>query len=268
MKHNYSGVCTILDSLSQRMKSQQPDTNQPKQRRKRNRAAPAASIHEHKEADLHLEGSEQRLHLQSVAASWTENCLETNANPADPNIPAYQETETNAIPADPGICLEATCSGLSQARNKERKRKVNTVDVQHRRTQLLDHLLDMAANGLPLSVRDLYDSFRRSRGATADEMTASKIKLVLNLICSNHNGIIEYIVLKREGEEAEKEFIPCKKRSGQPPQVLAGMVPVGGRILYYYKNSTYGWHGSCWRQDHVLLQELDSTKLCWLKDQA
>ena len=61
IKHNYSGVCKILDRLCEQLKSLQ-QTNQPK--RKRNRTAPAtaekknrtdlaASIH--KEADRHLE---------------------------------------------------------------------------------------------------------------------------------------------------------------------------------------------------------------------
>ncbi len=140
IKHNYSGVCNILDRLCQQLKSLQ-QTNQPKRKRnrtepatarKKNRTDPAASIHGHKEADRHLEpsGSEQRLHVQSVQV---------------PALPVASEgehevrngLETDGSRVDTSKDSEATCSDLAQARSQSLgQRKKMEIRVRTRRSTL------------------------------------------------------------------------------------------------------------------------------------
>jgi hypothetical protein len=239
IKQNYSGVCKILDRLCEQLKSLQ-QTNQPKRKRnrtapataeKKNRTDPAASIH--KEADRHLEPSSSEQHLKSVTALPV-------ASEGDHDVTDGLDTDASRV--DKSIDSEATCSDLARARSqsqKQRKKKETTAVVKERLDKMVELLLEMAADGAPLSCRDLYARYRQSVGVTTEGLAAGKIKHVLNLICKNDtDDAIEFVVLKREGEEAEKQFNPSKKRADQPPQVLAGMVSgVGGMNLYYYKNS-------------------------------
>jgi len=245
LKHNYTGVSTILSRLCQQLQSLQ-QTNQPKGKRNRTESAtsrkrirkePAASIHGHKEADHNLEpsGSVQRLHVQSLQVPAVPEASEGEHE-------VRNGLETDGSRVDTSKDPEATCSDLSRARLQrqgKRKEKEKTQTVQNRRDIMLKLLLEIAANGAPLSCRTLFEHFRESVGTTADKTVSSKLRHPLNLICNNRedNCVIEYVVLKREGEEAEKQFIPSKSRARQPPQVLAGVVPVNGMNLYYYKNS-------------------------------
>ncbi len=126
-----------------------------------------------------------------------------------------------------------------QARGKKR----TTGEVEKRRSQLLDHVLKIASDGHPLCVRLLYDSYRGTFGKTTENMPSEKIKLVLKDICNNANAV-EYVILKKRDEVPVQEFTPNKRRPDQPPQTLDGTVPIGDRILCYYKNATPRRYGS------------------------
>jgi hypothetical protein len=208
MKDDYESVCSMLEGLTAEIESMSVQ-----RKRKTRKATPAATIHGHEESacvfhqTLERPSSDQHLHLQPSGASSAG--LETDTDPSSANS-----------------------SGLKQARDKKR----TTSEVRDRRAHLLDHLVGKASDGLPLCVRDLYDSYRTAIGATTKQMPSTKMKLVLDDIC-NHASGVEYLIFKKPNEEAELHFTPRKRRPDQPPQTLEGKVPVGDRILHYYKNS-------------------------------
>ena len=128
IKHNYSGVCKILDRLCEQLKSLQ-QTNQPKRKRnrtapataeKKNRTDPAASIH--KEADRHLEPSSSEQHLKSVTALPV-------ASEGDHDVTDGLDTDASRV--EKSIDSDAICSDLARGaagsftKSKAKKEKGN-----------------------------------------------------------------------------------------------------------------------------------------------
>eukprot|EP00291_Cryptomonas_curvata_P009046 CAMPEP_0172188636 /NCGR_PEP_ID=MMETSP1050-20130122/22047_1 /TAXON_ID=233186 /ORGANISM="Cryptomonas curvata, Strain CCAP979/52" /LENGTH=341 /DNA_ID=CAMNT_0012863179 /DNA_START=195 /DNA_END=1220 /DNA_ORIENTATION=+ len=130
----------------------------------------------------------------------------------------------------------ANSSGLDQARLRSKRAPQKVVT---RRNQLEDHLLAMASDGQPISVRTLYDTFRGALGMNATEMDSSKLRTALQGICNcNDVAGVEYLILKTQHEDPVREFTPTDKKTKQEaPQYLAGTAPVGDKILHYYKSS-------------------------------
>ena len=130
-------------------------------------------------------------------------------------------------------CPEANTSGLAQARHRTRK---PTVEVQLRRNKLVAHLVKVAADGQPISVRTLYDTYRETHNTNAEEMCSAKLRTALEGVCNDVAGV-EYLILKQQHEAAVLRFIPTDKKRPQNAQSWAGKAPVGDKILHFYRSS-------------------------------
>ena len=105
-----------------------------------------------------------------------------------------QQTDTSYLCPD----ANNSESGLAQARR--RKKKEQTRRVQDRRDKLKEHLLNVASDGQPISVRTLYDTFRAKYGLAAEQTCSAKLRTALEGICNQVIGV-EYFILKQQDED-------------------------------------------------------------------
>jgi hypothetical protein len=163
-------------------------------------------------------------HVNLPAINWPASAGVSNAG-----------SWTNAVE---NICRkvpEPTCTGLIHARNPDQKERPRQLPkaFKQRKDEVLHHLLLLASDGRPLSVRTFYDSYRVTFGVTTADLNSQKLRLALRHICNHTEAAIEYLMLLPETAEPVQNFVPNKKRKGQPQQILAGQTAFGDKILYF-----------------------------------
>jgi hypothetical protein len=108
-----------------------------------------------------------------------------NGHPCLPSVwdvPMSACPEENLMPAraDQHLCPEANSTGLEHARTS--RRRTPTLEILQRRARLLGHLLTLASDGCPVSVRTLYELYRSSVGASPSDCGGNRLAQIQNCL--------------------------------------------------------------------------------------
>jgi hypothetical protein len=139
-------------------------------------------------------GSAKSVAASSVAASrvpidenWTKYDQNLSMQPTRKRPAQAEQTHGH----DQHLCTEASVTGLEHARKSVLR--TPSLEIRQRRARLLGHLLTLASDGCPVSVRTLYKSYRSSVRATVEEIVSHKLKIVLQNICNGAPGVEFFI---------------------------------------------------------------------------
>jgi hypothetical protein len=117
-----------------------------------------------------------KLHDASIDEIWLWTNFDQSITALDP--PTRKRLAEEDLEHGHHQHTEASRTDLEHARATARKQRLRApaLEIVQRTKQIQEHLLRRASDGLPLSLKYFYESYRSSVGATSKEMASTRLR--------------------------------------------------------------------------------------------
>ena len=220
----YDFVVCALEQHIEQMKTRPPrETHAPRKSATKQKLGTTNPAHQCEPAAVAAEA-------QPLAAGG-EQAARDAAAPA-----AYVQNEPNSESASAGHDHSkskiATTAPLMQAR---RGRKPGKESMDLKKT-FMELLVEMTSSFKPVRTREVYASFRKRLGQDTQSLSSVPLRKIVLSVCNNVKGIEYFLQSESQPIETYKTTTPFASEMIEK-FVLAGNVPILGKMVYYYTNS-------------------------------